>query len=189
MIVLAEWAVIEGRNMSVLSDGFSVLVRVQTHLKIHQLTQELLQKNKILEEEIAMRRQAEAARDEAEDARQTAHENFSLISQREAERWGIKGFVTRSPTIIKILDDINQLEKMGTIGVLITGETGTGKEIVARAIHFSSSRGEEPFIPVNCSVIPQHLAESDFFGHNLRARCVSCRLSIRKFMIYTTIKK
>ncbi len=49
--------------------------------------------------------------------------------------------------------------------VLITGESGTGKGVIARAIHERSNRGAGPFLPVNCSAIPEHLLESEFFGH------------------------
>ncbi len=142
-----------------------VLVRVQTHLKIHRLTQELIQKNRELEQEIATRVQAEAARDIAEDARKTADEKLSLLSQRDAERWGIEGFVGQSKTIGKILEDVRRLQTTGTTSVLITGESGTGKELIARAIHFGGPRKKGGFIPVNCSAIPGDLAESLFFGH------------------------
>ena len=142
-----------------------LLVRVETHLKISRLTRELLEKNRALEQEIATRKQAEHARDQAEDARQKADERLSLISEQEAARWGIAGFIGKSRTIGRILESIRRLHRTGTMNVLITGESGTGKELIARAIHFGGPRANGPFIPVNCPAVPSDLAESLLFGH------------------------
>jgi DNA-binding NtrC family response regulator len=149
-----------------------LLIRVENHLKISRLTQELLKKNRELEDEISRREEAERERKQAEDARveafnalERADEQLSMISQQEAARWGIAAFVGKSKTIRQILDDIRQLQAASKTSVLITGESGTGKELVARAIHFGGERAKEAFLPVNCSAIPEELAESTLFGH------------------------
>jgi len=69
-----------------------------------------------------------------------------------------------SPALIHVLRDIQQVADTEAT-VLITGETGTGKEVMARAIHANSRRRDHPFIKVNCAAIPASLIESEFFGH------------------------
>jgi len=135
-----------------------VLVRVKTHLKTSCLTQTLLKQTEALQQEIARRQKVENARKKADD-------HLSLISQKEMELWGISGFVGKSPTIQKILEDIRRLRKAKKTAILIFGESGTGKELIARAIHFGGLHAKGPFIPVNCSAVPAELAESLFFGH------------------------
>ena len=74
------------------------------------------------------------------------------------------GIVARDPSLIKIFAKIHELSPYD-YPVLITGETGTGKEMVAHAIHSESKRASHPFLPVNCGALPEGLAESELFGH------------------------
>jgi DNA-binding NtrC family response regulator len=74
------------------------------------------------------------------------------------------GIVARSPAMIRILNLVQSLrESLAT--VLITGDSGTGKEVVARALHLTSKRRRGPFIAVNCAALPADLLDSELFGH------------------------
>jgi DNA-binding NtrC family response regulator len=103
-------------------------------------------------------RQAVQERDEL--ARQ-----LSLITAEEGRKWGVGTFVGKSKPMKEVFNKIRLLHKSHRTNVLILGESGTGKELVARAIHFGSKRAEGPFITLNCSAIPDNLAESMLFGH------------------------
>jgi two-component system, NtrC family, response regulator AtoC len=86
-----------------------------------------------------------------------------LISERDAEfnHYGIVGKNRRMQEVIRTAQVVAQSKST----VLITGETGTGKEMVARAIHYHSAQREMPLIKVNCAAIPETLLESELFGH------------------------
>lgn len=73
-------------------------------------------------------------------------------------------FIFRSPVMKQALKDLPEIARTNQT-VLITGETGTGKELVARAIHLMSPRYTEAFVPVNCGAIPESLIEGELFGH------------------------
>ena len=135
-----------------------VLVRVKTHLERARLAQTLVHQNEALRAEVARREAVTSERDRLAD-------RLSALSNREAERWGVAGFVGRSGTMQTILKSVETLQNAGTTSALIVGESGTGKELVARAIHSGSGRAEGPFLPVNCATIPPGMAESLLFGH------------------------
>ncbi len=76
----------------------------------------------------------------------------------------LAGLVGRS-TVMAHVRELVRTAARTDAHVLIEGETGTGKEVVARAVHALSRRGSGPFVPVNCAAVPEALAESEFFGH------------------------
>ncbi len=77
---------------------------------------------------------------------------------------GFDDIIGESRPMLRLIDDLNQVAATQAT-VLILGETGTGKEVVARAIHAASRRKDKPLIKVNCAAIPATLIESEFFGH------------------------
>lgn len=142
-----------------------VLIRTRTHLTNHRLTREIVEKNRELEEANGRLRDEINRRETAESSLEVAGATLSLMSEQEAERWGLEAFVGRSPAMRDIIQEIRKLQGVDTTSVLIRGESGTGKELVARALHHSGRRNGKPFIAVNCAAIPGDLAESLFFGH------------------------
>lgn len=72
--------------------------------------------------------------------------------------------IGRSPAFVQVLNVVKNLARYD-VPVLIQGATGTGKELLARALHFLSSRRDQPFIPINCGAIPDNLFENELFGH------------------------
>ena len=77
---------------------------------------------------------------------------------------GLAGLIGGHPSFVQTVASIPPIAATD-LPVLLTGETGTGKELFARAIHHLSSRRDFPFIPVDCGAIPEHLAENEMFGH------------------------
>ncbi|MEA5115617.1 MAG: sigma-54 dependent transcriptional regulator [Geobacteraceae bacterium] len=78
--------------------------------------------------------------------------------------FGERQMTGSSPVMVKLKEQI-LLVAPSNASVLITGENGTGKELVARSIHFHSQRKEKPFVEINCAAIPEELIESELFGH------------------------
>jgi len=79
-------------------------------------------------------------------------------------RYGLNAIVGTSPQMEKVREMV-RLAAASEASVMVLGETGTGKELVARAIHFLGTRAARPFVAVNCGAIPENLVESELFGH------------------------
>ena len=90
------------------------------------------------------------------DNRRTNHRNPQMQNQY---------LVGDSPATQEVRERIRQAVEANVDTILLTGETGTGKEVVAREVHFQGSSEERPFVAVNCSALPESLVESELFGH------------------------
>ncbi len=88
----------------------------------------------------------------------------SAADERMLEEFARLNLVGRSPAFLQVVGQIRNIGRSAA-PVLIQGETGTGKELVAHAIHYLSQREPSPFIPVNCGAIPDSLIENELFGH------------------------
>jgi two-component system NtrC family response regulator len=99
-----------------------------------------------------------------------ALEHLRLIEEVQAlraslnEKHGFDNILGHSPALLQVLETTSRAARTNST-VLMRGETGTGKELLARAIHFNSARKDKPLITINCSAIPKELLESELFGH------------------------
>jgi DNA-binding NtrC family response regulator len=86
------------------------------------------------------------------------------LREEVQERYGLDNIVGKSKAMDQVFDLVKRVGKTQST-VLIFGKSGTGKELIAKALHFHSRRSKMPFVAVNCSAIPETLMESELFGH------------------------
>jgi DNA-binding NtrC family response regulator len=97
--------------------------------------------------------------------RQKSLQNENILLKRElGGAYDFSSIIGESPAIKAVLDEVRKVADTKS-SILLLGETGTGKELFARVIHHNSSRREKPFVPINCSAIPENLLETELFGH------------------------
>ena len=109
----------------------------------------------------------------------TAAENVALKEEIDIE-FNFSNIITRDPNYKRVLRQVEQVADTDAT-VLILGETGTGKELLARAIHQLSEREELPMVKVNCGALPENLIESELFGHEKGAFTGAYQQKIGKF--------
>ena len=97
------------------------------------------------------------------ESKRLARENVQYRQER-ADRFGVRNLIGQSPAMVEVYKLVARVAGLDTT-VLIQGETGTGKELVARAIHHASPRADGPFVVVDCSALAETLFESELFGH------------------------
>ncbi|MDZ4678595.1 MAG: sigma-54 dependent transcriptional regulator [Oligoflexia bacterium] len=94
---------------------------------------------------------------------QLVNEN-KLLRKELKKEFNIESIIGKSPAMFELFDLVKRVAP-ATANVLVKGESGSGKELVAKAIHNLGSRKKAPFIPINCTAIPEQLLESELFGH------------------------
>ena len=153
-------------------DTKELLARVETHLEIRYSRERLKNMNKILGQKVLERTtQLERANEDLTKAlkkvkllkNQLEEENISLLEELKLEH-KFDYIIGGSSSMKKTLLMVEEVAPTETT-VLIEGETGVGKELIARAIHNSSRRNKKPLIKVNCAALPSSLIESELFGY------------------------
>ncbi|MDA8169529.1 MAG: sigma-54 dependent transcriptional regulator [Nitrospiraceae bacterium] len=138
-IVITAYASLETALKALRAGAYDYVMKPIIHEEIKQIVRNALRQKSLQMENVLLKRQMQRQYD------------FSRI-------------VGESASMKKIMEEIRKISDARS-NVLVLGETGTGKELIARAIHFNSARAEKPFIPINCSAIPENLLESELFGH------------------------
>ena len=120
---------------------------------------------------------------EQEQARLTA-QNLYLLEELKSVH-NFEEIIGASAGLMKVMDQVRKVAPTDA-SVLITGETGTGKELIARALHSAGPRADKPFIKVNCAALPEGLVESELFGHERGAFSGAIQRRIGRFELAHT---
>jgi len=114
-----------------------------------------------------------------DEATQDIKRNLAEAADRLRQAAGVGSVVAASPAMIRLVAEARIYHKDPSVSVLIEGETGTGKEVLARLVHYGEGMPAAPFLAINCSAIPGHLFESELFGHDAGAFTGSTRQGLR----------
>ncbi len=87
------------------------------------------------------------------------------LRRQTQEEFGISAIIGRDPSMLRMFDVIRRVSQTGVSTVFLRGETGTGKDLVARVIHHNSDRAAQPFVNITCTALSESLLESELFGH------------------------
>ena len=139
VVIITAFGSIESAVESIRSGAFDFITKPFTNGQLKMVVQRALEQSELRRE-----------------VRRLHHEL--------ARCYGVENIITACPQMEALLDRV-QLIADSPAAVLLTGESGTGKDLLARALHFQSRRARAPFIQVNCAAIPDNLLESELFGH------------------------
>ena len=142
-VIITAHATIQSAITAIREGAFDYIEKPFCPEKVELLIEKLVEHQDLIEENIKLRRKIE-------------------------DRFHFEGIIAKSPKMLKIFELIRIVAPTNAT-VLITGETGTGKEVVARAVHHQSKRRSKPFIATSCAALPESLLESELFGHEKRS--------------------
>jgi two-component system response regulator AtoC len=138
-VIITAHATIQSAITAIREGAFDYIEKPFCPEKVELLIEKLVEHQDLIEENIKLRKKIE-------------------------DRFNFEGIIAKSPKMLKIFELIRIVAPTNAT-VLITGDTGTGKEVVARAVHHQSKRRSKPFIATSCAALPESLLESELFGH------------------------
>jgi len=138
-VIITAHATIQTATTAIREGAFDYIEKPFCPEKVELIIEKLVEHQDLIEENISLRRQIK-------------------------EKFRFEGIIAKSSKMLKIFELIKTIAPTNAT-VLITGETGTGKEIVARAVHHQSKRQSKPFIATSCAALAESLLESELFGH------------------------
>ncbi|MEW6001498.1 MAG: sigma-54 dependent transcriptional regulator [Nitrospirota bacterium] len=138
VIFLTAYGTVDSAVYAMTRGAFYYFIKPPDYLKLKSIVAKAI-------EQRSLKRELEILRKKLSDDKMPTH------------------IIGSTPRMLKILETIDAIKDSAS-SVLIYGETGTGKELVARALHYNSTRREKPFVAVNCAAIPRELMESELFG-------------------------
>ncbi len=133
-----------------------------------------------MSEQKSKERQLSVAMDKVMSLRKELEQENTYLKSEIRNEYSFRNIISKNESYKKVLSQIEEVAPTDAT-VLIMGETGTGKELLARAVHTLSERGTKPLIKVNCAALPEHLIESELFGHEKGAFTNAYRQKIGRF--------